>query len=137
MIALFTACLGFTVLMLVPAGASAQESDLADDPWFGATRERLSLTDDQAEQLAPILRASRAGQKTVLSAYGIDLAAGNGDGTTLTIREARALKRDLNEVRDDTLEAVNDVLDAEQLEEFERIQAERSAEIRARIRGSL
>ena len=48
--------------------------------------------------------------------------------------KAGALKQELEVVREDTLEAVDDILTDEQLEEFKRMQEETKAEVRRRIR---
>jgi hypothetical protein len=46
------------------------------------------------------------------------------------------MKKELDEVRSATLASVGDILTAEQLEEFILMQAERTDEVRSRVRGS-
>jgi hypothetical protein len=98
------------------------------------SRERLELTDEQAEQIAPILEESTAARRDILSKYGIDLERRSARAQRLGLSEGGALKQELDVVRKDTLSAVADILTEQQLEEFKRMQKETQAQVRRRIR---
>jgi hypothetical protein len=98
-------------------------------------KARLGLTDGQVEQMAPVLQKSMEKQQSILSSYGIDLVGQSDPAQTLGVRKAMAMKQELDVVRADTLAAVEDILTDEQFDEFKRLQRERQAEMRERIRG--
>jgi len=98
-------------------------------------KARLGLTDGQVEQMAPVLQKSMEKQQSILSSYGIDLVGQSDPAQTLGIRKAMAMKQELDVVRADTLAAVEGILTSKQFDEFKRLQRERQAEMRERIRG--
>lgn len=98
-------------------------------------RARLELSDTQFEALRPVLQKSMASQQSILSRYGINLESGSGAAQKLRPRDAMAMKKELDVVRTDTLQAVDDILTDEQFDEFKRIQDERQAAMQKRIRG--
>jgi hypothetical protein len=121
--------------ILVTSSASGQESRVTDaELRLEQTMTRLALSDEQREALAPVLENSRSAQQEILASYGIDVEKGERPAQGLGMRNARAMKRKLDAVRADTLKTVSGILSADQLEEFKRIQAERQAEMQARIR---
>lgn len=122
-----------TVLVVSPASGDESRAGEAHQR-FEQSMARLNLTDEQTEALAPVLEASRSAQQKILSSYGIDIDDASASAPGLGIRQARAMKRELDVVREETLNAVADILTDGQLEEFKRIQAERQAEMRERIR---
>jgi hypothetical protein len=98
-------------------------------------KARLGLTDDQLEQMAPVLQETMDAQQRILTSYGIDLEGQDDPAQTLGIRKAMAMKRELDVVRADMLAAVEGILTNEQFDEFKRLQSERQSEMRTRIRG--
>ncbi|MGD9263540.1 MAG: hypothetical protein PVG88_04300 [Methyloceanibacter sp.] len=98
-------------------------------------RERLNLSDEQIDQMTPVLEESMEKRQAVLSSYGIDPENRANAKGKLGLRKALAMKKELNAIRTDTLRALNDVLTDEQLEEFKLMQAERQSEMRERIRS--
>jgi hypothetical protein len=120
---------------LVPFPLVAQDRSAQFEERLEQTRVRLNLTDAQLELMAPALEESMATQQSILASYGIDLEDSRGPSTGLRPREAMALRRDLQSVREETLEILGGILTEEQLEEFRQIQEERSSEMRERIRG--
>ena len=98
-------------------------------------KARLGLTDDQLEQMAPVLQETMDAQQRILTSYGIDLEGQDDPAQTLGIRKAMAMKRELDVVRADLLAAVEGILTNEQFDEFKRLQSERQSEMRKRIRG--
>jgi len=131
---LSTAILCFIVLFspLILAGT---DQALQLEQRLEQAKARLGLTDGQVEQMAPVLQKSMEKQQSILSSYGIDLVGQSDPAQTLGIRKAMAMKQELDVVRADTLVAVEDILTDEQFDEFKRLQRERQAEMRERIRG--
>lgn len=100
------------------------------------TKSRLSPTDEQTEQLIPILEDGFEAQMTVLEEHGVKLERGTqGNRDRLGLRAARRLSRDLDEVREDTLKKVSRILTDSQLAEYKEIQAERKETLRNRIQS--
>jgi hypothetical protein len=99
-------------------------------------KDRLQLTDDQIGRIAPVLGESIDRQLGILAQYGIDPESSSETSRRIGLRDARAMKKELEEVRSATLASVDDILTPEQLEEFIRMQDERRDEVRSRIRGS-
>ena len=97
-------------------------------------RERLQLSDEQVQQMAPVMARSLESQQRILSSYGIDLESRSGPTQKLGPRQAMVMRDKLTAVRADTVGALEGILTREQLDEFKRMQEERQAEIRARIR---
>jgi hypothetical protein len=97
---------------------------------------RLELSDEQLEQVKPVMEAAVEAQRSVLTRYGIDLEAEGGPESKLSMREARKLKKDLGKVREETLEQLDDILTDEQLDEFQEMQEEKRQEMKSRIRGN-
>lgn len=97
-------------------------------------RTRLDLTDEQVEQVRPILRAGSEAILGVLQEHGIDLRDRSGGANRLGFRQLRRLQRDLNAVREQTLEELDAVLTDEQLEIYEEMQEENRQAMRERLR---
>ena len=99
-------------------------------------RERLDLSDEQLQQMMPVIEESISKRRAILSSYGIDPEKRTDIKGQLGLRKALAMKKELDAVRADTLQGLNGILTKEQFEEFKRMQAERQAEMRERIRGA-
>lgn len=99
------------------------------------TRERLNLTDEQIEQVTPILRAGFEAQMEVLEQHGIDIGNRSGGRNRLRLRQLRQLGRDLDAARERTVEELGAVLSEEQIEVYKEIQEERRQAMRERLRG--
>ena len=101
-------------------------------------RARLKLTDEQSEQIRPILRAGMEKQMAVLEKHGIDLrgegAARRGRPSQQRLRELRALGDDLEAVRKETRTELKEVLSKEQFKEFKKLQEEGREAMRQAIR---
>lgn len=129
-------CTAIICLAFANSASFAQdERAAATDQRVEEARARLNLSDAQAEALAPVLERSMAAQQSILSKYGVELDSGTDVMQKLGRRNAMAMKKELDVVRADTLNAVDDILTDEQFDEFKRIQGERQAEMRKRIRG--
>ena len=99
-------------------------------------RERLALTNEQSEQIKPILVEHFEKTSIVLQDFGINLETGERPEKRLSFRDARQLKSELDVVSDDTSQVLSTILSPEQMEEYEEIAEERREEIRSRIRAS-
>lgn len=97
-------------------------------------RTLLDLTDAQVEQVRPILRAGSEAILGVLQEHGIDLRDPSGGANRLGFRQLRRVQRDLNAVREQTLEDLDEVLTDEQLESYKEIQEENRQAMRERLR---
>ena len=98
-------------------------------------RTRLDLSEEQIEAFSPVLKESITEQRRILSNYGVNLDDRSDTAGRLGIRQARAMRKELEAVRADTQSALKPILNDEQLDEFQRMQEERRVEMRERIRG--
>lgn len=131
------------IVTLISLSALCAADTLAEDYQSAETeqrlaeaRERLNLSEEQLEQLTPVLREGMAAQRRILSNYGIDLDNRNGSGNWLGLRQARAMRQEMALVRSDTIAAADKILTDAQLEELKQMQKERQKEMRERIRGA-
>ena len=99
------------------------------------TRERLGLTDEQVARIEPILESSFEASMLVLENHGIDLEVPRDQRERPSFRTMRAIGSDLKAVRQETAEEMAEILTDVQMEEFRKIQEERRAELRERIRA--
>ena len=91
------------------------------------TGSRLALTDQQAAEVRPILQNHFAAQAALLEEYD---RAGSDQ---VDAGRFQALRRDLDANRAETARKLAAILSAEQMAEFETIQAERQAQVRKRF----
>ena len=129
-------------LAAVPAGAQEPEADarMAElQVRLEEARERLGLSDEQVEQLLPVVLASFEGTMAVLEEHGIDVLSltEGGPRRRLNLRQLRALGRDLDDVREAMFEKIEELgfLSEEQFAEFKKIQEEQRAALRERLRA--
>ena len=138
MIVALAATLAISLAPLTFAQEDSQNADRAAElkQRIEETKSRLSLTEEQTEQLIPILEEGFEAQMAVLEEHGIKFERGvQGDRERLGLRAARRLGRDLDAVREETLEKVSGILTDSQLEEYKEIQAERKEAMRGRIQS--
>ena len=91
--------------------------------------ERLDLSDEQREQIRPIMENSAKQRRAVLEKHGV------GPGKPEPDRETkRAIHTDMQPVRAETEQQLATVLSDEQMEEFRQIRQELRDEWRARRR---
>lgn len=98
------------------------------------TKARLALTEEQAAQLKPIFEEHFKAQMAILDKYGLDMES-RGRGNRPGRQQLRALRRELDENRATIVARLASLLSAEQLAEFENLQAERKKQLRARFRA--
>jgi hypothetical protein len=114
-----------------PENASAVLEDM-----FAETKARLDLTDEQVEQVTPILQSSFESRRAILLEYGIDIESRKPPAQKLGFRKARTLGKELDNVRASTLRELDDILTEEQLSEYVAMQNERKNRMRERLRAS-
>lgn len=125
-----------------PASATAAEREFSDEQIakfeqrMRDTRERLELSDEQVEAIKPVLRESAEKRGAILQSYGFSIEGGRESGERLGFRKARAMRSEMEGVRDETEQAMEEILDDEQMDEYLEIAEERQEEIRDRIRDS-
>lgn len=86
-----------------------------------------------ATALEPVLRRSFEHRAEVLQRYGV----GRDRSERPSLRQARALRNDLEELRKQTEAEVETILDSRQMAEYRKIQEEMREAIRQRIRERL
>lgn len=114
-----------------PENASAVLEDM-----FAETKARLDLTDEQVEQVTPILQSSFESRRAILLEYGIDIESRKPPAQKLGFRKARTLGKELDNVRASTLRELDSILTEEQMSEYVAMQNERKNKMRERLRAS-
>lgn len=125
------------VLAIAALPAAQAEEDRAAqlEERIAETKARLNLSDEQVEQLTPIVVSGFEAQMAVLEENGIDLENPNPDNRQrLGFRAARKLRKELDAVRENTSDEVEKILSDEQFSEYKEIQAEREERMREMIR---
>lgn len=89
-------------------------------------RQRLKLTEVQRTDLEPILSKSFEDRMNFLNSYGFSKET----RPQLSFREKRALRRDMNDLRDRTEQAVSVILNDQQMDGFLKIQEENRKRMR-------
>lgn len=131
--ALTTTALMLLALLGQPATADSHPGAEAAER-LAQAQVRLNLSDEQREQIAPIMQESMEKRRDILSNYGIDLD--NPEASSRPgFRQARAMRSELQVVQADTIARLGGILSDEQLDEFKQMQEEQRAEMRARMRG--
>ena len=82
--------------------------------------QRLQLTEAQRNDLEPILSKNFEDRMNILKSYGFSKET----RPQLSFRKNRALRRDMNDLRDQTEQAVSVILNDQQMDEFLEIQEE-------------
>ena len=140
------ALIGAAVVALAASAASAQEPKAEADERMAElqqrvdeARERLELSDEQVDQLLPLLRESFDSTRAVLEKHGIDVSsmAEGGSNRRLNFRQLRALRSDLDEVGATIFDKIEELgfLSDQQFSEFKKIQEEQRAVLRERLRA--
>ena len=116
------------VIAANPVSAN-QQSDFS-----AKLKARLNLTDEQAEQVEPILMAHMEKRMGVMQKHGFSQGA-RSSGKQVGFRQLRAVKRDMDKINKQVERQLAGVLNKEQLKEYKRIQEQQRAEMRARLQG--
>ena len=130
------AALWVTLALAALPAAQAEEDRVAQfEERIAETKARLKLSDEQVEQLTPVLRSGFEAQMAELKKYGIDLQNEDPDSREkLGFRDARKLRKETETVRANMSKEVEKILSEEQFAEFKELQAERQKEMREMIK---
>jgi hypothetical protein len=125
--------------ILSGASAAAQQANSPRLPPHAAAqleeaRTRLALTEEQRALAEPILRDGVERRVAILKKYGLLDADGRRTETRPSMREARKLRGELDDVRDDTVRRLERVLTKAQIEEYKKLQSEMRDAARERLR---
>lgn len=93
-----------------------------------STSERLNLTEEQKPLVEAILRDSAEKRAAIFESYGVE----PGTKPNLGIRKLRKLRGEMTALSEATTEQLSDVLSAEQMAEYAKIQEEQAAAMRER-----
>jgi len=131
------AILSLIALVLASPVSSANDDRAAElEERMQEAKTRLNLSEAQSDQIEPIVERAVKSQQEILTRYGIDLENRGGSGRKPSLREMRAMNQEMEVVRSDTRAALEPILSDAQMAEFERMQAERKAQMRERLRNS-
>ena len=120
----------------LPAVQAEEDRAAQFEEQLAETKARLNLSDEQIEQLTPILRSGFEAQMAVLKENGIDLQNEDpGSREKLGFRDARKLRKDMKAVRANTSDEVEKILSDEQFAEYKEIQDERQKKMREKIKA--
>ena len=123
LLVLLIACAAF------PSAATASPTAEEREQRMAQIVERLDLTDEQREQVRPIMKNSAKQRRAILDKHGV------GPGQPKPDRQTkRAIYNDMQPVRAETEQQLATVLSDEQMEEFRQIRQELRDEWRARAR---
>jgi len=119
----------------LPAAQTEEDRAAQFEARIAETKARLNLSDEQIEQLTPILESGFEAQMVVLEKNGIDLKNGDPNNRKkLGFRAARKLGKEMDAARADTSDEVEKILSDEQFSEYKEIQAERKKKMREMIK---
>jgi hypothetical protein len=133
---LTTAAIVFTLSLFNASVKADDERAAKAQEQMQQTFERLELTDEQIEQVKPVLQESASAQQEILASYGMDPQSRQNSASKPGLRQMRAMRSEMEGVRKDTINELEPILSNEQLDEFKLIQQERRAEMKERMRAS-
>jgi hypothetical protein len=102
---------------------------------FTETKARLDLSEEQVEQITPILQSSFESRRAILQKYGINIESRKPPAQKLGLRKARTLSKELEKVSSSTSRKLDDILTKEQMSEYRAMQNERKNKMRQRLRA--
>ncbi len=129
-----TVLIGLFVAFWLPSTFADADRSAQAKEVLAEAMKRLDLSDDQVEQIKPILESSGKAQRAILERYGIDPDTEPGEGKQLSMSEALALRKEMEKVRTKTLDQLEGILSRDQLREFQKMQDEQRAEMKKRIK---
>ncbi len=116
-------------LLLTPGAANAMGGKAAlksPDQIVADLKTRLNLTDEQTEQVRPIIEEHVQKRNAILQSRR---AAGGNGGIA-------SLKEDMRKLREDTKTKLQSVLSRSQMDEFRKYMEEQAQAVRERRRGA-
>jgi hypothetical protein len=125
-----------TLVLASPLSTANEDRAAELEGRMQEAQARLNLSDAQIDQMAPIMERAMQAQKDIMARYGMDPEDRNGSGSRPGLREMRAMNQEMEVVRSDTRAALEPILTDAQMAEFQRMQEERKAQMRERVRSS-
>jgi hypothetical protein len=122
-------------MICAPVFAEEDRAAMAQEQ-MQQTIERLELTNEQVEQVKPVLKKAASEQQKILSSYGMDPQSRQNSTRKPGMRQMMAMRNEMQDVRENTMRELDPILSDEQLEEFKQIQEERQAAMRERMRAA-
>ncbi|MCY6381741.1 Spy/CpxP family protein refolding chaperone [Hoeflea prorocentri] len=125
------------ILLLLYSTAAPAQDRLNRSEGFSQERivmmaQELDLTEDQRKALLPIMQRYGEETRAMLENHGVDLKAGERP----PVRKLMAMRSDAKKNRAAFEKDVAGVLSPVQMEEFKKLQDNRRADMRARLRVS-
>lgn len=127
-------CMALSMLFLALSAYSDDDRQSTIESRLEETKVRLNLTEEQVDQVFPVLENSANERQAILAKYGVDLENPELSGK-LGMRQARAMKRELDAVGVETLASIEGILTEAQIKEFKQLQEERQAKMREQMRS--
>ena len=131
----FVAVMLGVLLMVSPCGFADDHMGEPAQSQLQETIDRLELTDEQIEKAKPVLENAVDKRDAILKKYGMDEASLESGAKRPGRRSLRAMRGEMDELSDETIEDLRGILTVEQIDEYEALQTERREAMRNRIRG--
>lgn len=105
----------------------------ATDNAYSAIKDRLSLTDEQAEKFKPIILYQWEKRLAVMKKHGINRDSSLSE-KKIGLRQLRAVKKEMDKINKEIEKQLANILSKEQMDEYNNIQEENRVEMRMRLR---
>ena len=106
----------------------------ATDNAYSVIKDRLSLTDEQAEKFKPIILYQWEKRLAVMKKHGINRDSSLSE-KKIGLRQLRAVKKEMDKINKEIEKQLANILSKEQMDEYNNIQEENRIEMRKRLRG--
>ena len=106
----------------------------ADDNVYSAIKNRLNLTNEQSEKFEPIILYQWKKRLAVMKKYGINRDSSLSE-RKIGLSQLRKIKKDMDKINKEIEKHLVNILSKEQMDEYNKIQAENRVEMRSRLRG--
>ena len=106
----------------------------ATDNAYSVIKDRLSLTDEQAEKFKPIILYQWEKRMAVMKKHGINRDSSLSE-KKIGLRQLRAVKKEMDKINKEIEKQLANILSKEQMDEYNNIQEENRVEMRMRLRG--
>jgi|TARA_A100001234_G_C12622284_1_gene384365 hypothetical protein len=105
----------------------------ATDNAYSAIKDRLNLTDEQAEKFKPIILYQWEKRLAVMKKHGINRDSSLSE-KKIGLRQLRAVKKEMDKINKEIEKQLANILSKEQMDEYNNIQEENRVEMRMRLR---
>jgi len=106
----------------------------AADDVYSLIKDRLNLTEEQSEKFEPIILYQWEKRMAVMKKHGISRES-NLSKKKIGFRQLREIKKDMDKINKEIEKHLVNILSKEQMDEYNKIQAENRVEMRSRLRG--